>query len=76
MGETMILRRGTELWLNGNYPVIVTQDIPVPYWCDRSEINVPVTDIIAYGSDEDEQERTWLVKAKELSFTRYEKKEA
>lgn len=67
LNRTPILRRGTELFYLGIYPVVLTADVPIPFDEHRQDIELPCTSIIAFGS-EDEGEYSLTYKVRELMF--------
>ena len=70
MEGTAILRRGTELYYLGYYPVILTRDIEIPRFGneERQAMMLPCTSITAYGDKDAEDECTILYSVRELKF--------
>ena len=62
------LKRGTELYLYGAYPLIVVQDIIIPAspMLNR-KVQIPCTDILAYGDPQAEKDYLIYIPAGDLT---------
>ena len=70
MQHTNTIKRGTELYLYGHYPVIVVQDVNYPDTIGE-HLLIPCTNIIAYGDPDAEQEYLVRLPLKNLSTEQY-----